>query len=351
MIVGLLRVKNVGKWITRLLTQMDKICDKILILNDGSTDETLLNITKFCDQHQHIWKDPFKVSRRNQDIYPNGGRDRIMLHKWAEEFNPTWIVSPDGDELWEEGKEEDLRDLLLNTPDYIEAWKFPFFYLWDNENEYREDGSYKNVTAIRAFRYDKDELPKDTPSHSMPYPYGIVKRSRIKESVIRMKHFGYMEEDERIRRYNYYSKRDINPGEAGAGSPDYGHIISPEGLVLKKWGEWGDAFKRIYIRAEGNGVIDYDNYDLTTGVPLDKYRDKSVSEVMIKDLFEEFDSRDRIIVFRELHRVIKTMGTLEIMTKHPFAIVKEELKVSFFDNMVDVSKNSNQRYIFCTNGA
>ncbi len=344
MIVGLLRIKNVEKWIKRLIIQLDKVCDKILILDDGSTDRTFQEIANAIIK-------PKRVRIRKQEIPFHGGRDRIMLHKWAAEFNPTWIVAPDGDELWEEGKEEELKTLLLNTPEYIEAWTFPFFYLWDDENHYRDDGSYHNVTAVRAFRYNKDELPKDSSSHSVALPKVIVERRRIKQADIRMKHFGYMEKGDRIVRYNYYTDRDKDPKKVGAGSGDYKHIIAEKGVGLKKWGDWKSEENKVYISPRNTFGGGYKYYKVGEPLDLTVYKDKVLTEVIIEDLFDKFNMEEVKMVVSELHRVIKTTGILDIKTTHNFEEMKDVLINTFFGDIKYGDGKEGEIYITCLNGA
>ncbi len=223
-IISLLRVKNGEKYLPRLLTQLGRITDGVIVLDDGSTDSTK-DICESCK---------FVLEYEYQELPFNGGRDRIRLHKMAEIFEPDWICSLDVDELFEESREGEIRKLLEDSPHNILSWTFPLMYLWNDERHYRIDGEYRNVTAVRIFRYNPKWLPKDIVAHSVASPPEVIASEVIERSSIRIKHFGYMTEEEREVKYNYYSDRDKDPEKVGAGSKTYEHIVQDE-VKLYPW--------------------------------------------------------------------------------------------------------------------
>lgn len=216
-IIGMVRSKNSGKYLDRLFIQLSKICDKILITDNESTDNTV----EICNTYPKVVRFP--------TFGFNGGRDWRLMWKAAEPFKPDWVIGLDSDELFEDGKEQDILKLMTNSDSGVEAWSFPFLTCWDHENTYNMEGWYGAARVVRLFRYSLNSLPKDTIRHSMCAPEGIKYVEHC--DIIRVKHFGYMTAEDRAEKYKHYCDRDrdmIAKGEA-----NYEHF-GPQAVVSLK---------------------------------------------------------------------------------------------------------------------
>jgi len=284
-IFGLMRIKNVVKYMPRLMDQMSKIVDGVLILDDGSTDGT----GEACDASKDKFKQYFRFF---QNKPYHGGRDWNFLHDQVKQFNPDFIVWLDGDELFEEGKEQDIRKLIESSTPETRAYSFPFFYHWNDEQHYRIDGNYSRVNAVRAYRYNFEWRPRDVIAHSNPVSPEVIGCDVLKNSCVRIHHFGYMDEIDRINKYEFYTKRDPDPLKAGAGSKDYNHIISPEGLKVKEWDKYPVSVCLVsYNRPESlkttlNDIIDR-NSDYYRMTIVDNASDEAT-----KNVLRDFESKN-----------------------------------------------------------
>lgn len=213
-IAGICCVKDGAKYMTRLLIQYSNLCDQIFILDDRSSD----NVKEICGRFPKVHyfrndEEPFHGGRNWRDIYSK----LELSNRWFD-----WVIGLDADELFEEGSEKKLYNLLEGTSKDVNAWSFPMLYLWNDEKHYRADTEwYKTVRAVRVFRYFKDKLPVNTPRHATSLPENIGKIANC--DSINILHFGYMDKEDRIKKYNYYKNRDKDMIESG--KDNYLHML------------------------------------------------------------------------------------------------------------------------------
>ena len=89
-IIGMYRIKNESRWIEQSLKSISDICEEIVILDDGSTDDTV----KICENFSQV------VDIHSQKNLPfDETRDKNTLLKMALSRNPDFILTLDGDEV------------------------------------------------------------------------------------------------------------------------------------------------------------------------------------------------------------------------------------------------------------
>ena len=225
---ALIRVKNGEKYINRLFTQLSKIVNGLIVLDDGSTDGTVAA----CDSFQNSFS---KYERYYQNAVFHGGRDWNFLHDAAGKYNPDWVIALDVDDLFEEAREMEVRSLLEQAPPNTRAFAFPYIFHWDSESMYRADGNYAKLVAVKACRYNKEWRPRNVAAHSGYAPPEVLGCDVLRSSSIRLRHFGYMDEKDRLEKYEFYKNRDADPMSVGAGSHSYNHIIENISIKLKEW--------------------------------------------------------------------------------------------------------------------
>lgn len=354
-ITGLLRVKNEERWLPYLLKQLENICDNILVIDDGSTDESL-----------EILKSFNKVKVISQYDKPfHGGRDWIHLHKWANDFHPTWIIAIDADCAFEDNSEYRILELLDNSDEFVDAWKFPYFYMWENKMQYRNDYHYKNKELIAIYRYNNNQLPRNVIAHSTPIPKEILKNGLIRKcDDIRIKHFGYMYEEDRNFKYNFYTKRDKNPIKCGAGDINYEHIKSiPKKNNIKNWIDW-ERTQKVCISSDkwypsGYYHIAYNsnkdnlgtllklggNINYTPNVPYSniyKFKDNSIDELLIS--MSSILYNENILI--DAIKYLKHWSILEIRCSDDYKKLKNKLeKIGYV--CIEKIKRNNKNLITC----
>lgn len=83
-IVAMYRVKNEGRWIQKSLESISDLCSKIVILDDGSTDDTV----EICKSFSNV------VDIHHQENVPlDEHRDRTNLLTMALKQNPDYLLA------------------------------------------------------------------------------------------------------------------------------------------------------------------------------------------------------------------------------------------------------------------
>ena len=99
-IVAMYRLKNVDRWIEKSLDAASSICDSIVVIDNGSTDNTV----KICKSFPKV------VEVRNQHSLPfDDTRDKNTLLQMALERDPDYVLTLDGDEILQ----VDAKDLFF----------------------------------------------------------------------------------------------------------------------------------------------------------------------------------------------------------------------------------------------
>lgn len=279
--VMMARIKNEGRWIKRCLDRTYQLCETIVIWDDGSTDNTydqclasLGQIETLSDNGWgvvatgkndgetriiHFINSPFReVVRESQRV--NEIRDKNMLWYYVKSKTAfRHVLCLDGDEM-------PSLDMIRKWPTAIgmleggvDILDIPFVYLWDAENVARVDGIYgKAPDGFSILRFPRlftiDRLTEldlfDTKfawfgtkggfhCGSIPRegfrPGGRVPVTKLLGTSI--VHFGYIDNDLRHRKFEFYNKIDPNNEFEGY----YKHIIgesnrhAPGPVKLETW--------------------------------------------------------------------------------------------------------------------
>jgi glycosyltransferase involved in cell wall biosynthesis len=100
-IVGISLVRNEDLFITQVISNVAAFCDKIIILDNISTDNTGEKINRLKESFSHI-----ETHRIN---------DYRQSHQYISEYagSDTWVLGVDGDEIYDPTGLESLRAQLL----------------------------------------------------------------------------------------------------------------------------------------------------------------------------------------------------------------------------------------------
>ncbi|WP_304340564.1 glycosyltransferase family 2 protein [Metaclostridioides mangenotii] len=222
-------VKNEeGRYLKKALESAREYIDNAVIIDDASTDNTI----EICKEA--LKGIPLTLILNKESKFSN----EIDLRKqqWRETIStdPDWILFLDADEIFEDKFKDNVKELMINYD--IDSYMFRLYDFW-NEDHYRDDNLWRAHNSYRVFmiRYQKnfDYKFNETAQHCGRMPYNVGELQYCLSNM-RLKHYGWSCEEDRIEKYNRYLKLDPN-GEFG--SLDQYASILDENINLTKWDE------------------------------------------------------------------------------------------------------------------
>ena len=227
--VEMLLVKDESnRYLDRWLSRMDRICDEIVVLDNGSTDDTVeklrlnpkVKVVEVCDL-------PFAEYERDL---------RYKLFQMAMSREPDWIMAFDADEFVEDRMNSEIVR-LIGTPD-IYWWSFRFYHFWGDENNYRIDKLWNPQVGNVGSRMMKVDQNYPYAFFDRNFGCGSIPINWLRErkgdfSGLRIRHLGYAREEDIKKKGLWYLEKDGGKSHAGS------HIqsILDEHPVLEEWTE------------------------------------------------------------------------------------------------------------------
>lgn len=203
MIYAMMIVRNEEhRWLKQVLFQLNKLCDKLIIIDDNSTDKT----AQICiDAGAEVYINDNQLWNKNEVALRKQLWD-IVIKKCK---NDDWIICLDADELFIESHIPFIQYLFNTLSTQIDSIGFKLHDMWDNEN-YREDKwwtAHFNYWCM-AIRFKKDIEYKwsDKPLHCGRFPLNSAKAMLPTE--IPILHMGWSTKKDRINKYNRYMSLD-----------------------------------------------------------------------------------------------------------------------------------------------
>ena len=204
-IIGGLLVKNeADRWLREFLASFDALCDEIIILDDGSTDDD--KTPEMCNKYGTVYlsKDSYWETREWMQ------REALFgLCCNAANFK-DWIIILDADEILNnaEGIRKILKeDITSNT------FALRLFDMW-NDSKYRDDefwSAHKRLwpMAIRKQQYINYTWNK-AKLHCGRLPVETDSKSVLVDEKNYIKHMGWSTEKDRKIKHDRYMKIDGN---------------------------------------------------------------------------------------------------------------------------------------------
>lgn len=203
MLTGCLLVRNeADRWLETVLKQMS-ICDRIVILDDHSTDNT----PEICAKYGEVFYSDKPLWEKDEV------RQRKLLWELVNPKVGDWILCLDADET--------IPDIEL-LPEKIEladalgcdGLSFKLYDMW-NETHYRDDdlwcAHYGSWIMCVKFT-DRDYKWCEKPLHCGRFPENAV--TLLGETNLKLQHWGWSKPEDRKIKFDRYIKSDPN-GEYG----------------------------------------------------------------------------------------------------------------------------------------
>jgi len=166
-IVACIPTKNTGWLLKDTLNNLETFCDKIIISDDQSTDNT----EDICRNYHKVeyYKRPARNSKDRQ-----GALQRQELLDRAYDHKPDYFFFLDADEMPSPDIVGWINQLKPRAEEKTNLWTFPWIHLWQDKNHYRVD-SYvaKNGANINwnpfANSYRKGFFVRNIPNYKLRY--------------------------------------------------------------------------------------------------------------------------------------------------------------------------------------
>jgi glycosyltransferase involved in cell wall biosynthesis len=225
--------------IERCLDDIILWADKIVIFDDGSTDDTVeiaRQYPKVVSIHQ----------KGNLGNVRTEGRDRQILYELACKQKPDWIMFLDADEVFEDKLKWQIYDMI--TASDINLYHFLEINFWRGETHYRIDNSYNLGWFGRLFRcFPRLSMTTDQDEHSGGVPHNIPgatqwgESERGRKSDVCVKHYGFSDyqrvTEKAWRRWQRDPIRTMPNGEKRGGWIYYERMINETGLTTILYNE------------------------------------------------------------------------------------------------------------------
>ena len=200
MTFGLLRVKNEGRWIGRVVASLFGVCDKILVLDDHSADDTVA----ICEAAGCV------VYRSHfEGIHEARDKDWLLEKVWCHGAQlGDCVLCIDGDEILHP---DDCGMVRTWVNGASIAASLRVLYLWDRETRFRVDGVYGNFHRPSLFRLTERRLSFRVTGFGGSFHCSSVPASHIaaaRSFGARLLHLGYLHGADRIRKYHWYNSVD-----------------------------------------------------------------------------------------------------------------------------------------------
>jgi glycosyltransferase involved in cell wall biosynthesis len=225
MLIGAMLVRNeAGRYLERVLEQMRLICDKLIVLDDCSTDDT----PEICRAYG---AEVFYSDRSYWGT--NELRQRKFLWELAthEAKDGDWILCLDADEIIPS------INLLLEKIKQAEqlgcdGLGFNLYDMWD-ENHYRDDALWNAHTRdwVMCVRYDpkKDYRWRQTKLHCGRFPVNAC--NKVGSTGLAIQHWGWSRPEDRKAKYLRYMRAD--PEGKNGSLLQYASILDKEPHLVR----------------------------------------------------------------------------------------------------------------------
>jgi glycosyltransferase involved in cell wall biosynthesis len=221
-VVCLLPARNAAADLPDFFASAARVCDAVVALDDGSTDETR-DILAAHPLVACLLTNPVRADYRNWDDAAN--RNRLLAA--AADLEPDWILSIDADERFDPSDAAALRAFLATDALPGCAYGFRHASMRGDPDHYVP----RFQCVYRLFAFEPGQRFPSRRLHFVPVPTSIP-RSRWFRTTIRLQHVGSLTAERRLARFEKYIEADPDR----AFHQDYGHLLyDPPPGELRRW--------------------------------------------------------------------------------------------------------------------
>jgi len=166
-VIACIPTKDTGWLLKKTLKHLSSFCDKIIISDDNSTDDTY----DVCSEHSSVeyYKRP---KRENGDR--QGSLQRQELLERAYKHNPDYFFFLDADEMPSPDIVDWIDSLDSREKETTNLWTFPWVHLWNDEKHYRVDSYTSKLGANINWNpftvdYRKGFFVRNIPNYELKY--------------------------------------------------------------------------------------------------------------------------------------------------------------------------------------
>lgn len=219
--VAMIRAKNEERWISAVLESIRPLCAKVFLMDDHSTDRTV-EFAKRFEPMVSVLPSPFEGLNESRD--KNWLYDQIIMR-----CEPEWILCIDGDEVLEANGPDIIRHTCAEQPER-QAFSLQIAFMWDSRETVRVDRIYRDfwrpslfrpfipdvnkpddMKVAQEFRFKSTPFGRHVNSDQPNLHCSSVPQRRIHGRGLcpaRLKHYGYMWREDRVRKLDYYTSID-----------------------------------------------------------------------------------------------------------------------------------------------
>jgi glycosyltransferase involved in cell wall biosynthesis len=202
MIHGMMLVRNEsGRWLEQVLKQMNQICDRVVILDDASTDNTV----SICEEFGEV----FRSNKQKWTTNELEARQKLWQLTTNKASDNDWILCLDADELFVDGHIDYIKYLFHVLPTEVDAVGFRLHDMW-SDTHYRDDQLWQAHRYIwpMAVRYKERFIYHwlNKKLHCGRFPGNASQKCY--PTMIPIKHMGWSREADRIKKHERYLQCD-----------------------------------------------------------------------------------------------------------------------------------------------
>lgn len=224
-IIAVLCTYNEQLNIDGCLNHLEKYVDKIVIFDDGSTDQTIA-IAQKHKKVARIIENPHKTfwnERKN--------RETVLQEAFlVSQKENVWALCVDADERFEQSFLTNLRSIIKEYANEKSALALHFRELWDNPDQYRTDGVWGQKRKAILFELS-DQMTFDYPQeHHIPWYYRELHDKEILLDY-NIYHLKMIKPRDRKKRADLYNRLDPDKKMQPIG---YDYLTDTTGIELTK---------------------------------------------------------------------------------------------------------------------
>lgn len=188
-----------SRYLKEVLSEACTWADQIIIVDDCSTDDTV-NICKSFGDKVQVHDNGFGRSMFAEN------ESRLRNHLWEllrkEAKKGDWVVSLDADEVFSSNFKDWAREFIKSNTEYTRV-SFKLLDMW-TPTHYRIDGLW-SPPITRMFMYKDEPFGMTGTIHCgcLPYYSWIYGKEEIRTDI-RLKHLGWVREEDKERKYQFY---------------------------------------------------------------------------------------------------------------------------------------------------